>query len=387
MGVYKRGNVYWFDFWFRGERHQRSTGQGNHVLAARMESAYKTALLKGEVGIVERKPAPTLREFKQRFVASVETNCADKPATVIFYKSKLGRLLEFSPLADARLDRIDESLIESYVQHRRKVAMPASVNRELATLRKALRLAMKWRVIDRVPSFKMLGGERERTFVLTHAQEKIYLEFAPQPLHDLALLMLDTGLRVGEACALQWCDIHLEPVNGARFGYLHVSGGKTKYAKRNIPLTDRARAMLERRNNLCASSWVFPRDSSKARVRSVDTFLSSRTLWDYHEARRDAMRLPSDFVIHSFRHTFGTRLGEARADAFTIMRLMGHSSVTVSQKYVHPSPEAMERAVERLEAFNERAARGLPSADVLEVVPTVFPTPTERQFDTVRQVF
>ena len=46
-----------------------------------------------------------------------------------------------------------------------------------------------------------------------------------------------------------------------------------------------------------------------------------------------------------------TRLGEAGADAFTIMRIAGHSSVTVSQRYVHPSPEALERAFERLEAW------------------------------------
>jgi integrase len=36
------------------------------------------------------------------------------------------------------------------------------------------------------------------------------------------------------------------------------------------------------------------------------------------------------------------------ADAFTIMKLMGHSTVMVSQRYVHPSPEAMERAVSRM---------------------------------------
>jgi len=57
-------------------------------------------------------------------------------------------------------------------------------------------------------------------------------------------------------------------------------------------------------------------------------------------------------VLHSLRHTFGTRLGEAGADAFTIMRLMGHSTVTVSQRYVHPSPEAVELAYERLTALN-----------------------------------
>jgi hypothetical protein len=61
------------------------------------------------------------------------------------------------------------------------------------------------------------------------------------------------------------------------------------------------------------------------------------------------------------RHTYGTRLGEAGADAFTIMRLMGHSSVTVSQKYVHPSPEAMERAVQRLDQMNQGRGESKPS--------------------------
>jgi len=62
--------------------------------------------------------------------------------------------------------------------------------------------------------------------------------------------------------------------------------------------------------------------------------------------------MPDDFVLHSLRHTFGTRLGEAGADAFTIMKLMGHSTVIVSQRYVHPSPESIERAFEKLEALN-----------------------------------
>jgi integrase len=62
--------------------------------------------------------------------------------------------------------------------------------------------------------------------------------------------------------------------------------------------------------------------------------------------------LPRGFVLHSMRHTFLTRLGEAGVDAFTIMRIAGHSSITVSQKYVHPSTGAMERAFKRLAALN-----------------------------------
>ena len=54
-----------------------------------------------------------------------------------------------------------------------------------------------------------------------------------------------------------------------------------------------------------------------------------------------------------------TRLGEAGVDAFTIMRIAGHSSITVSQPYVHPSSEAMERAIEKLEVLNSGEKRGV----------------------------
>jgi hypothetical protein len=58
------------------------------------------------------------------------------------------------------------------------------------------------------------------------------------------------------------------------------------------------------------------------------------------------------------------------ADAFTIMRLAGHSSVTVTQRYVHPTRESMERAFDRLEALNRKAMERKRCR-----VPTKLPTP------------
>lgn len=49
-----------------------------------------------------------------------------------------------------------------------------------------------------------------------------------------------------------------------------------------------------------------------------------------------------------------TRLGHVGVDAFTIKRMAGHSSITVSERYIHPSDELMERAVERLESQQKR---------------------------------
>jgi len=347
MSIFKRGRTYWFHFWWNGEHIQQSTKQGNPRVARQIEAAFRTRLAKGEVGIVDKKqPAPTLRGFAERFKDSIKVRSAEKPETIRFYLSKLDRLLEFEPLASVRLDGIDEGLIENYVQRRRKTVSPASVNRELATLRRLLGLAYEWHIIDRIPTVKKLPGERNREAVMSREQETAYLVVAPQPLKDVALLMLDTGMRVGEVVALEKNDVHLDPSNGAKFGYVRVRDGKSKNARRVVSLTGRVRAMLKDRMARRDSRWVFPGDGDNA-------FLST-SLNHQHSRIRDTVGLPKDFVLHSFRHSMLTRLGEAGVDAFTIMRIAGHSSVKVSERYVHPSAEAMERAFERLEAFNNR---------------------------------
>ncbi len=387
MSIYKRGGVYWFSFVFRGERLQRSTRQGNWQTAKNIEAAYRTALAKGEVGILERKPAPPLKEFSQRFVDYVQTRSAEKPKTVEFYAQQMARLLEFEPLASARLDAIDEGLIEKFVQWRsqqvtrtgvnrspkkkvstkpRKLISAATVNRSLATLRKLLRLAHEWRLINRVPRVRLLPGERNREFILTHAQERLYLEMAAQPLKDVATLILDTGLRIGEALALEWPDIHIEPASGAKFGYLHVRDGKSRFARRNVPLTARVCAMLESRKAESKGLSVFAESAARPMLNS--------SLDHLHRDLRGVLKMTGEFVLHSLRHTYGTRLGEAGADAFTIMRLMGHSSVTVSQRYVHPTPEALERAVERLEGLNQKATKRLADGGIKQLPATVSAT-------------
>jgi integrase len=391
MAIFRRGKKYWYHFWFNGDHVQKSTKQGNPRVARTMESAYRTALAKGEVGILEHKPAPTLKEFAQRFIDYVQTRSAEKPRTVLFYAQQMARLLDFEPLASTRLDAIDEGLIERFVQWRsqqasreganhslkrkaltkpRRLISAATVNRSLATFRKLLRLAHEWLLINRVPRVRLLPGERNREFILTHAQEWLYLEMARQPLRDVATLILDTGLRIGEALALGWSDTHLEPASGSKFGYLHVREGKSRFARRNVPLTARVSAMLESRKGQAKTPWVFAENAARPMLNS--------SLDHVHRELRETLKMPEEFVLHSFRHTYGTRLGEAGADAFTIMRLMGHSSVTVSQRYVHPTPEALERAVERLEGLSQRATNSLPEAPKRQLAATVSATSAER---------
>ena len=172
--------------------------------------------------------------------------------------------MDFRPLASAKLDDIDECLIDRYVQERRKKVSPATVNRQLATLRRLLRLAYDWKVIDRVPRVRLLPGESTRDLVLARAHEPDYLSAVPQPLHDVAVLILDTGLRVGEALALRWSDIHIDVASATRHGYLQVRNGKSRNARRTVSITKRVRDILLKRKaesdplrmGLCRSIWI-----------------------------------------------------------------------------------------------------------------------------------
>ncbi len=362
-GTYERvpgSGVWWIRYADSSGRIRREKA-GTKSVAIRLYNKRKAEVLQGRKlpESLRHSHAPTLKEFSKRFLEAVRVRTAAKPRTANFYAEQVRRLLEYEPLANARLNEIDEALIERYVQHRsvqfgrrrtkegltnvgRQVS-PATVNRALATLRRMLRLARRWHVISSAPEIHLLTGERNREYVLGYPEEQIYLEFAPQPLRDVALLVIDTGLRIGEALALEWKDVHLAP-NGSDWGYLQVREGKSKNARRAVPLTKRVHEMLTERGG--SGSTVFVNEEGRRYSVSYLDHLHAKT--------RTALKLPKEFVLHSLRHTYLTRLGLSGADAFTIMRLAGHSSVSVSQRYVHPTPQAMEDAVLRMDRMNAR---------------------------------
>ena len=139
-------------------------------------------------------------------------------------------------------------------------------------------------------------------------------------------------------------------------GHLTVLSGKAKSRRsRNVPLSERAVTVLTSRGQK-ESGYVFHRKDRSP--------LAESHLDHPHSRVRTLPKLRSDCVLHSLRYTFGTRLGESGADAFTIMRLIGHSTVTVSQRYVYPSPEAVELAFGRLTAMNlGRVPRNSPTVE------------------------
>jgi hypothetical protein len=149
MSIFKRGNVYWYHFLFNGEHIQKSTKQGNPRTARQIEAAYRTALAKGEVGLLIGRRFLRLRRQWQTSYPGLSANTKPTLATHRRYATSSVALLRH--FKDVALDKITPDEVERFKTARLsqcrtvrgkdkrkttdKKIQPATVNRELACLR------------------------------------------------------------------------------------------------------------------------------------------------------------------------------------------------------------------------------------------------------------
>jgi integrase len=341
LSLFKKGRFWHYDFIYRGKRYQGSTDQTNINLARTTAAKVRSDAALEARGIAPPKDSPMFREFMApdgEFLEFVRRH-AKVRRTAKFYEEKTKRLLDYPPWKDARLSDIDEESIERYKAYRLKAVSVIAVNRELATLRKALNLAHEWKRIQRKPKVRQLPGENARTFVLSGELELAYLEAASYPLKEAAILMLDLGLRPEECVQLRKKDISGDT--------LTVRDGKSVNAARALPLTERAKVAIELLSALWPDSeFLFPGLKKGTHFHRV-------SLDRLHWKLRAEQGWPREFVLYSFRHTFGTRLAESGCHPFEIKALMGHSSISMTQRYVHPNIGSLTLAMKRMEELSK----------------------------------
>ena len=345
MSIFKRGTVYWYHFLFSGEHIQKSTKQGNPRSARQIEAAHRTALAMGEAGFVKKQPAVTLGKFlEDRFTpwARATFEVASPKTWTGWYRTQLRNITAYPSLVDRKLGTITSEHAADYAAHLHiKGWKPSSINNSLRVLRRALILAEEWGMAPNAPKIKMLRGEHHREHVVSRDEEARYLAAAGDLMADIATILSDTGMRPEENARLRWESVTWH--NGQN-GTLQVTHGKTAAARRMIPLSPRVRILLERRwrtANQPIEGWVW---SSATRSGHIEP----STLKKQH---RNAVRISGvrPFVMYAFRHTFLTRLGEAGCDAWTLARIAGHTSISMSARYVHPSEDAVLNVFSRLE--------------------------------------
>jgi integrase len=373
MAVYKqaKSKKWWYKFTWNGELIRESTKQTNKRVAEQMEAAHRTALAKGEVGIRDRKPSPTLAQFAdEEFLGFVRTTKAEKPNTVRFYENSVANLKSYAKLADLPLDKITHEIIQGFIAYRqgqkqeRRDGKPlevSTINRDLASLRRIFNLAVEWGKISTVPpKVRLLAGENQRERVLTAEEEAAYLNATAQlgegieegyrtalagiratvrgqqprtpdafPLRDVTTILIDCGLRPEEC-------FRLKPEN-IRDGAIWIYRGKRKASRRKIKMTQRVQSILNMRLTTTAlNGWIFAAPTRSGHIEPSS--LSKQ----HAKAIKASGVVP--FELYILRHTCLTRWAKWM-DPFTFHRVAGHADMKTTMRYVHPNDADMDEAI------------------------------------------
>ena len=223
---------------------------------------------------------------------------------------------------------------------------PVTINRELAFLSTAINFANRhweWDLSNPVTGRNLSNVGSARTRWLTREEANRLLEAAssePKAPHlsDFIRLALYTGARRGELLGLEWSRVDL------RANLIHLEAIHTKTGTpRAIPLCKEARQALIGRQRFRASfcpdaPFVFV-NREGCPIRSIRKSFSTA-------CRRADI---TDFRIHDLRHTFASWLVTEGVPLLEVSRLLGHSTVKMTERYAHLAPDSLESAVSLLD--------------------------------------
>jgi integrase/recombinase XerC len=268
------------------------------------------------------------------FCAYLETERNVSPHTLVAYRRDLQQLALFAAEergGDVTACEVDHLLLRRYLALLGKTAGKSTIGRKLAAMRTFFRFLLRQGDIGRNPAELTATPKKEQRlpFHLDIDQTTALME-APTAeekhvLRDRAILELlySSGLRVSELTGLDIGDLDLSG------GMVRVMGKGGK--ERIVPVGSRAilavREYLAQRGELAGNGALF----LNTRGRRINRRSVARIV-DAHVLRVAAFKRISP---HTLRHTFATHMLEGGADLRSIQELLGHASLSTTQKYTH----------------------------------------------------
>jgi integrase len=231
----------------------------------------------------------------------------------------------------------------------------ASVNRELALLRRMLNVAQREGWIARNPfnvgdTLISLADERKRERIITRAEEALLLDACTGKrahLRAIIICALDTGMRQGEILKLRWRDVDFEN------GIITVAAFNTKTMReRTLSLTFRLARELNR----------LYEQSPKNRDELV--FGITNNVKNGFNSVRCAAGI-NNLRFHDLRHTAATRLVGLHIPLMEVGRVLGHSQANTTYRYVNANVETARRASSALDSFNTEGETEETNADLI----------------------
>ncbi|MBW2370763.1 MAG: tyrosine-type recombinase/integrase [Deltaproteobacteria bacterium] len=321
----------------------QKTGNGPQTLAEKKELEAEKRQEKAAENVRIEKESVTFGQYFNNTYFPItktnkkETTCRSEAAYFKGWLEPVIGEMPFNTIYPINIEKIKKRMLN-------KEKSPRTIEYVLAIVRQIWNMAQRDGLVDSGSPTKQvkkptISNKRQR--FLTHKEvgdlfEK--LKDRSARAHDVALISLHCGLRASEIFRLTWGSVDMDR------GLIHVDGKGDK--NRPAFMTGQVKAMLGMYGPGQPNEVVF-KDRNGKKINRVPTVFQ-RTVKDvgFNKGITDRRQ---KIVFHSLRHTFASWLVEDGTDLYTVQKLLGHASITMTERYSHLSQDKLQGAVRSLE--------------------------------------
>ena len=340
----KKSADWWIDYNNRFGRRRREKVGPNHELAVQvLGERLKRVTQEKELGI-RHIETMSFKDFSQKYL---DTHA--KPNKSSWQRDEIIIEKHLFPFFKERfVTEITAEDIEKYKVKRSGMVSNSTVNRELDCVKTMFAKAVEWgnaneNVTQNVRDFRV---DNKKTIFLELEELEAFLKACPKWFRLIMDAYLNTGLRKSELLRMKWSDIDW---NSRTIQVLKTKGGKMLHLPINAPMEK----ILKSIPRYISSDYVFCQRSGKP--------------WkDLRGSLKAALKkagIEKKVTLHTLRHTFASHLVMAGEDLYTVSKLLGHSSLEMTQRYAHLTPKHKAEAVDRLAEYRKNGTYLAPAAD------------------------
>jgi integrase len=338
--TYTRGDVVWLEYWHRGRQHRQSTRLTGPAGERAAERVLKERLK--EIGrgrhVGPKEDRFTFAELLDGLVTNYTNNGRRTSGDLVWRLAPLRQAFAGDRALDVTGDRIEGYKATRLAEGK----APATVNRELAALRRAFRLAVEQERLSSAPVIKLLAEDNAREGFLDPGDFEAVVGHLPGYLQDFGRYAYASGWRRGEVRTLEWADVD----RAAGRVTLRREHSKSK-EPRILSLTPTLAALIERRWQ--ARQLTGP-DGTVTLCQLV-FHRAGRPVGDFRRAWATACKAAgvAGTLFHDLRRSCVRNLEKAGVSQAVAMKITGHKTASVYRRYRIVDEEDMREALGRVE--------------------------------------
>src|SRR5216683_2814928 len=328
--VFKRGTVYWVAYYHRGKEYRESSESENEAAAKKLLKKRIAEVAQGRL-IGPNQERVTFDDLAQALLADYQINGRRSARSARLSISHLRKFFGFDRAIDITTDRIKAYAAERQAAH----AANASINRELAALKRMFSLAAQDGRLSNTPYVPSLEEDNARQGFVDHGAFVSLQANLPEYLRDPITFLYLSGWRLGEMKALEWRDVDL----AGKVVRLRPEISKNKDG-RLLPLSGELLEIMERAH-------------AKRRLDCPFVFhRKGEPIGDFRKAWSSAQKAVglSPVLVHDLRRTAVRNMVRAGIPDRIAMTLSGHKTRSIFDRYNIVSEADLVQASQRLQA-------------------------------------